>query len=224
MYEWHKQIWNDPYISRQMLKYHLNPSVDLASRKTDFIEASVNYIRERFNLREGKTVIDFGCGPGLYTTSLARLGCKVRGLDFSANSIDYAKTQAARLGLDIDYLHLNYLDYQAKEAFDLVTIIFCDYCVLSDEQRKKLLNIMKDSIKDDGYIFMDVCSEQMYEKIEEGTAFEIADNGFWSAQRHYIFKATFKYDINNVSLEKYTIVEKNRNIEIFNWLKHFTIA
>ncbi len=217
-------LWNDPYISKQMLKNHLNPSVDLASRKFDFIDASVNFIHNRFNMGEGKSVIDFGCGPGLYTTRLAQLGCKVRGLDFSINSIDYARTESARHGLDIEYLNLNYLDYQAKETFDLVTMIYCDYCVLSDDQRKTLLKIMKNSMKYNGHIFMDVCSNRMYENIEEGTAFElIVKDGFWSAQRHYVFKSTFKYDINRVSLEKYTIFENDRNIEILNWLKYFTI-
>ena len=218
-------LWNDPYISGQMLKNHLNPSVDLASRRFDFIDESVKFIEERFKLGKGKTIIDFGCGPGLYTTRLARLGCAVRGLDFSSNSIDYAKTEAASLALDIEYLHLNYLEYQANKHFDLATMIFCDYCVLSDEQRKILLEIMKDSIKNDGYIFMDVCSEHMYQNIEEGTIFELHENdGFWSAQRHYVFKSTFKYDISRISLEKYNIFEKDRNIEIFNWLKHFSFA
>ena len=218
-------LWNDPYISRQMLKNHLNPSVDLASRKLDFIDASVAFIQERFNLGEGKSVIDFGCGPGLYTVRLAQLGCKVRGLDFSANSIEYAKTEAARLGLDTEYFYLNYLDYQAKKIFYLVTMIFCDYCVLSDEQRKTLLKIMKNSMKDNGYIFMDICSEYMYQNMEEGTTFELHENdGFWSAQRHYVLKSTFKYDTDCVSLEKYNVFEKGRSIEIFNWRKHFSIA
>lgn len=88
-----------------------------------------------------------------------------------------------------------------------------------------LLEIMKDSIKDDGYIFMDVCSDHMCQNIEEGTTFELhANDGFWSAQRHYVFKSTFKYDISRVSLERYNISEKDRNIEIFNWLKHFTFV
>ncbi len=218
-------LWNDSYISRQMLKNHLNPAEDLASRKLNFIEASVAFMQKRFMLREGKTVIDFGCGPGLYTTRLARLGCKVRGLDFSANSINYARTEAARLGMDIEYLLMNYLDYQVPEAFDLVTMIYCDYCVLNDNQRKLLLKIMNESLKNSGFIFMDVCADHMYQNFMEGTTFEIVEkDGFWSAECHYVFKTTFKYDLNRVSLEKYYVCEKERNIEIYNWLKHFTIA
>jgi hypothetical protein len=104
-------------------------------------------------------------------------------------------------------------------------MINCDYCVLNDEQRKILLKIMKDSMKDNGYIFMDVCSDQMYKKIEEDTTFEsVEKDGFWSAQHHYVFKSIFKYELNHVTLDKYTIFEKDRSMEIFNWLKHFSIA
>lgn len=219
------ELWNDPYISGQMLKNHLNPAEDLASRKMDFIEASVAFMQKRFSLGEGKRIIDFGCGPGLYTARFSRLGCQVRGLDFSVNSIEYARADAARLGLDIEYLNLNYLDYHAQETFDLATMIYCDYCVLNDEQRKTLLKSMQNSLKDDGCIFLDVCSAQMYEKFHEGTTLEIAEkDGFWSARRNYVFKSTFKYDLQRVSLEKYTVFEENRNIEIYNWLKHFTLA
>lgn len=218
-------LWNDPYISRQMLKLHLNPEEELASRKMDFIEASAAFMQQKFGLREGKTVLDFGCGPGLYTTRFARLGCKVNGLDFSAQSIDYARMEAVRQGLDIEYRLINYLDYQASEAFDLVTMIYCDYCVLNDKQRKLLLKIMNECLKDDGFIFMDVCSEPMYKNLKEGTTFELIEkDGFWTPGCHYVFKSAFKYDLNRVSLEKYSVWEKERNIEIYNWLKYFTIA
>lgn len=218
-----EKLWNDPYISGQMLKCHLDPSSDLASRNLLFIEASVDFMKKRFNIGEGKAIIDFGCGPGLYTTRLARPGGRVRGLDFSTNSIDYARKEAERLGLDIGYLHQNYLDYQAGETFDLVTMIFCDYCVLSDDQRKRLLKILRDSLKEDGHVFLDVCTDRMYQKIEEGTEFQCFPGcGFWSGRRHYVFKSTFKYDVNRVSLDKYTIVEEDRTFEIYNWAKYFT--
>ncbi len=220
-----ESLWNDPYISQQMLKYHLDPSVDLASRRPEFIEASLALIQERFNLGKGKSVIDFGCGPGLYTSAWAQLGCKVRGLDFSLNSINYAREEAARSGLNIDYHYINYLNYQGREPFDLVTMIFCDYCALNLDQRKSLLKIMRASMKDSGYIFMDVPTEQMYKNMKENTNFEIADgNGFWSQQRHYIFQSTFKYDMNRVGLDKYTIIQADKTFEILNWVKCFTLS
>lgn len=104
-------------------------------------------------------------------------------------------------------------------------MIYCDYCVLNDNQRKMLLRVMNASLKDNGFIFMDVCSDQMYKDFREGTTFEIVEkDGFWSDQCHYVFKSAFKYDLNHVTLEKYSVWEKERNIEIYNWLKHFSMV
>ncbi len=41
------EFWNDEYISEQMLKAHLDPEFDGASRKSDFIEKSVAWITEQ---------------------------------------------------------------------------------------------------------------------------------------------------------------------------------
>ena len=216
-------LWTDPYISQQILKAHLDPASDLASKNHRFINSSVAFLQGRFNLGEGKSVMDFGCGPGLYTTRFAQLGCQVRGLDFSINSIDYARKEAERLGLNIEYLHQNYFEYQPTPTFDLVTMIFCGYSILNAVQRKELLKIMRSSLKKDGYIFLDVCTESLYEQIEEGTSLQrIEKDGFWSASPHFEFTSAFKYEENLVSLEKYTIVEEARTFEIYNWLKYFT--
>lgn len=38
-------FWNDEYISKQMLKAHLDPDFEGASRKLKFIEKSVDWIK-----------------------------------------------------------------------------------------------------------------------------------------------------------------------------------
>ena len=91
-----RDLWTEEHTSAQMLSYHLNESVDAASRNSEFINRSVAWIVSRFGIGEGSTVADFGCGPGLYTTRLAKRGAKVTGIDFSERSIEYAKGVAAR--------------------------------------------------------------------------------------------------------------------------------
>lgn len=216
-------LWNHPYISKQMLKAHLDPNSDNASRNWDFIASSAAFLRDRFGLEEGKSVVDFGCGPGLYTTRFAQMGCKVQGLDFSQNSLAYARNEAERLGLDIQYRYQNYLDYQPTEKYDLATMIFCDYCALNDSQRQKLLNIMRNSLKAEGHLFIDVCTEKFFDRIEEGISLSFVEkDGFWSPSPYFELISAFKYPESRVSLEKYTVVEANGTFEIFNWLKHYT--
>lgn len=52
---------------------------------------------------EGLRVLDIGCGGGLLSEPLARLGADVVAVDASANSISIAKARAQQQGLAIDY-------------------------------------------------------------------------------------------------------------------------
>ncbi|MCP4422255.1 MAG: methyltransferase domain-containing protein, partial [Chloroflexi bacterium] len=93
------ELWTDPHIAQQMLKYHLDQSNDRASRRLTFIDASVAWLQDRFNIGSGTRIADFGCGPGLYATRLAALGAEVTGIDFSANSLKYARETAVNQNL-----------------------------------------------------------------------------------------------------------------------------
>ena len=84
-------LWTDEYTSKQMLSFHLNEKVDISSRNAAFIEQSVEWIASYFNIGAGTKIADFGCGPGLYTTRLAKIQADVTGIDFSERSIEYAE-------------------------------------------------------------------------------------------------------------------------------------
>lgn len=51
----------------------------------------------------GRTVVDIGCGGGLFAEELARLGMNVIGVDPAEASLQAARTHARNSGLDIDY-------------------------------------------------------------------------------------------------------------------------
>ena len=47
-------------------------------------------------------------------------------------------------------------------------------------------------------------------------------NGFWSANDYFAFQHTFRYDQEAVSLDHFTVVEKDRTWDVYNWLKYFS--
>jgi len=49
------------------------------------------------------SIIDVGCGGGLVTEPMARLGAKITGIDASINNIEAAKLHAKKMSLNIDY-------------------------------------------------------------------------------------------------------------------------
>ena len=216
-------LWTDEYTSEQMLKYHLNDDVDLSSRNTAFIDRSVEWIASAFKIAAGTKIADFGCGPGLYTTKLAERGAIVTGIDFSENSINYAKKVSVENGLKINYVLANYLDFETTSIYDLITMIFCDFCALSPEQRKKMLLKFNSLLKPDGSVLLDVSSLNAFEQREEKALYEAnLLDGFWSADKYYGFQNTFKYEREKVVLDKYTLIEAGRIRTIYNWLQYFS--
>jgi SAM-dependent methyltransferase len=217
------ELWADEHTSKQMLEYHLNESIDVSSRNRNFIESSVEWIVSHFEVDKRTEIADFGCGPGLYTTRLADRGALVTGIDFSENSIKYAKQIAAQKGLTINYVQKNYLDFDTTDRFDLITMIMCDYCALSPEQRKIMLSKFYSLLKPDGSVLLDVYSLNGYNQKEESATYELNQlNGFWSPEDYYCFVNTFKYDKEKVILDKYTIIEESRRRVVYNWLQYFS--
>ncbi|MEM1132824.1 MAG: methyltransferase domain-containing protein [Pseudomonadota bacterium] len=217
-------LWTDTYRAQQMLALHLNESVDMSSRNAAFIDASTAWMIEQFDLKPGKSVCDFGCGPGLYASRLAQSGAAVTGIDFSENSIRYAREQAEKAQQQITYNHANYLEYEPQEQFDLITMIMCDYCALGPEQRRKLLGIFRKCLKDDGALLLDVYSMTAFAEREDASFYEKNQlNHFWCAEDYYCFVNSFTYKDEAVVLDKYSIFPESGGEEtVYNWLQYFS--
>ena len=217
------ELWTNEHTSKQMLKYHLDESIDLSSRNKSFIDHSVEWIVSHFGVDKKTEIADFGCGPGLYTTKLAECNANVTGIDISGNSIRYAKQVAAQKGLKINYIEANYLDAELTSSFNLITMIMCDFCALSPKQRKIMLTKFYALLKPGGSVLLDVYSFNRFKQKEEAVTYELNQlNGFWSPDDYYAFVNTFKYEKEKVILDKYTIIEESRKRIVYNWLQYFS--
>lgn len=129
-----KPFWDDEHISCEMLKAHLNPMEDKASRTKDTIEKSVAWIASFIPTKY--KILDLGCGPGLYSKRFSELGFDVTGVDFSKRSINYAKENDRQT----EYIYKNYLEIEYSDLFDVIIMIYCDYAALTEPERQKLLS------------------------------------------------------------------------------------
>ncbi|MDR2665396.1 MAG: class I SAM-dependent methyltransferase [Oscillospiraceae bacterium] len=84
------------------------------------------FLRSRGLLGGNDTVIDVGCGPGLFVAEFAHTAKHVTGLDFSARFIDYARKYAEVLGVkNVDFRQCDFNELDVGEAglagaYDLV--------------------------------------------------------------------------------------------------------
>src|SRR5262249_57385978 len=85
--------------------------------------AAAHFGRDSKSLRpfEGLTLLDIGCGGGLLSEPMARLGFAVTGADASEKNIGTARAHAAQAGLAIAYRAITAEALAAEGAlFDIV--------------------------------------------------------------------------------------------------------
>ncbi|MGH9808240.1 MAG: bifunctional 2-polyprenyl-6-hydroxyphenol methylase/3-demethylubiquinol 3-O-methyltransferase UbiG, partial [Terriglobia bacterium] len=71
----------------------------------------------------GKQVLDIGCGGGILSEAMARLGAKVTGIDLSEKPLRVAQLHLLESGLSISYQQVSAeaLAEEKAGAFDVVT-------------------------------------------------------------------------------------------------------
>lgn len=215
-------FWDDEHISNQMLKAHLDPNFEGASRKLQFIEKSVRWIKELVPAASYNRLLDFGCGPGIYAEKFTQAGYEVTGVDFSRRSIQYAIESAKKNNMDICYLCHDYLQMDLGKTYDFATMIYCDYGALSTSDRKILMNTAYHHLRPGGKFLLDVFSIVKYRGFEETQTWEICENGgFWSQEPYICFHGCYKYS-GNVTLEHTAVVSEKAIRNFYLWNTYFS--
>lgn len=216
------KFWDDEHISKGMLEAHLNPEWDAATRNHDFITKSADWIASIADSKQNKKLLDLGCGPGLYAERFYKNGFQVTGIDFSKRSIEYAKNSAEKNDFTIEYIYQNYLDITYQEEFDVITLIYCDFSVLSTEDRCKLLQNVYRALKPNGIFILDSFTPNHDQDRKESQIWYRCEGGFWNEKKHLCLESFYRYDDSNTRL-KQTVVITEDTVECYNiWDHTFT--
>ncbi len=216
------RFWTDPHIARQMLAFHLDPEIDAASRRPETIDRSTAWIAQIPGLQPGAQVLDLGCGPGLYAARLAQAGFQVTGVDFSQNSIDYARETARQQNLRIDYRCQDYLQLSDEALYDAALLIYGDFCPLSPEQRARLLANLRRALKPGGYFILDVSTPRLRQQAGLKNGWYATAGGFWKPGPHLVLEQGFAYP-GDIYLDQYTVIEADGKISLYrNWFQDYT--
>ena len=74
---------------------------------------------KKYPLRNLK-ILDIGCGGGLISEPMTRLGAAVTGIDASSKNINTAKAHAKKNNLNITYLNCQPEDLDTKNKYDII--------------------------------------------------------------------------------------------------------
>lgn len=213
-------MWTDPYISKQLLELHINPAHDIASRSQVKIELVTNWILEHTDKPQMK-ILYLGCGPGLYAERLVQKGHSVVGVDFSENSIQYATRQANEKQLDIQYLKYNYLDLDFDNQFDLVILIYLDFCALLPKERDKVLENIYRALKKDGLFVFDVVNERNIDQKTIPQSWEVQKSGFWKSTPYIALTNGYHYPEAKVLANNHIIIGEQDRVDTYIFWSHY---
>ncbi|MCL2773507.1 MAG: class I SAM-dependent methyltransferase [Oscillospiraceae bacterium] len=215
-------IWTDEYVSKGMLESHLDRDGDGASRPFAFMDKSVEWIYSIAPPEKYKNVLDLGCGPGLYCERFYDKGYNVTGVDWSERSIEYAKDHAVSTGRKIDYVLKNYLTMDYENVFDIAVIISYDFCVLSKNDRRLLLEKIYKALRPGGKFIFDVTTTKLL-STEESRKWDYHPNGCFSSEKpHICFNLYYCYPEDETNLTQ-TIILSDGDCDCFHiWHHYFT--
>lgn len=215
-----RNIWTDTYIAKQMLMAHLDQGTDAASRRMETIEKTAMFINKR--VKKGSTILDLGCGPGLYAERLCESGHLVTGIDFSENSINYARNSAKNKGMEIKYICKSFFDMEYEECFDMAMQIYGELGTFSDESRDQLLRLTLKALKPGGIFIFDVSTPSKEHEIGKVEKSWYVDNkGFWRKGEHLVLEEKIYYE-DNIKLEQFTVIDEEEVVTYRNWFHDYT--
>ena len=158
----------------------------------------LEYITSRLDIRD-KKILDIGCGGGILSEELSKMGAKVTGIDSSKKSINIAQKHAKEQDLDIEYINGSILDISNLGNYDC---IICLEMIEHIHEPKKLIEKIKSISQKKSHLFMSTINRNfksfIFAKIFAEYILEVVPRG-----THQYAKFVTPYELN-------TMLEQNK--------------
>ena len=123
------------------------------------IKFIIRFIRKYYKIDTLKPLknincLDVGCGGGILTERLVRLGGNVTGIDVTKNSINIAKDHAKKSNLKINYLNLNMDSFIKKFPNTQFDLIIASEVIEHVDNRTEFFFQISELLKDKGILIL----------------------------------------------------------------------
>ena len=160
--------------------------------------------------RYGKQVLELGSGTGRVAVPLARAGCEVTGLDYSAAMIAQARRRVSKAGVQVAFVEGDMRDFHLGRTFDLVLLPKNTLChLLTPADFAACLACVREHLRPGGAFILDVLVPSLkdlaYDPSEERPLWDVLDSGTGSTihirqRSHYdphtqVDALTFTYSV-----------------------------
>lgn len=132
------------------------PSVRAPGISAGADDPTADLVWRLLDLRPGMRVLDLACGHGSLANRLAVRGCLVTGLDSSEVFLDRARTDAAVLGVEVDYVAGDMRVLPWRNHFDRVLNWSTAFGYFDDEANRGVLAGIAGALRSGGRFAMDL--------------------------------------------------------------------
>ncbi|WP_373317403.1 bifunctional 2-polyprenyl-6-hydroxyphenol methylase/3-demethylubiquinol 3-O-methyltransferase UbiG [Shewanella algidipiscicola] len=125
----------------------------------------LNFIDQTVGGLFGKRVLDVGCGGGILSESMARIGAKVDGLDMGTEPLDVARLHALETGVELNYIQDTAEAHRDNHlgTYDVVT---CMEMLEHVPDPASVIQACSDMVKPGGYVFFSTINRNIRAYIE----------------------------------------------------------
>ena len=137
------EVFDEDYL------YFYEPFVDDAS------DEQVPLIWELFELEPGMELLDLACGHGRIANRLAERGVRVTGLDATPLFLRLAREDAARRGVDVEYVEGDMRELPWEARFDRVLSWFTSFGYFGDDDNRRVLREAHRALRPGGRLLIE---------------------------------------------------------------------
>jgi SAM-dependent methyltransferase len=119
-------------------------------------EGQITFIESALGMTKGMRVVDLGCGHGRHTNEFARRGYSAIGIDLTAGFVDVARAEAAKEGLESQFVHADLRLFVAENTFDRAVCLFDVIGFFEDSDHEQILRNTWASLKPGGKLLLDI--------------------------------------------------------------------
>jgi SAM-dependent methyltransferase len=183
----HQLPWNDPAFSERMLRWHLDPDTDMASRRPERIARHCDWLEGRLGPGPHR-ILDVGCGPGLYLHELARRGHAGVGFDFAPAPLRWAAETAAAGDLDCEFFAADLLDLPGDLAdrtgpCDAVTFWFGEFHSFPPAAAARFMPLLASCLRPGGVFVLEFQPRDIFVE-EDATRWSVETSGPFADEPH----------------------------------------
>ena len=153
----------------------------------------LKYITSRLEIKN-KKILDIGCGGGILSEELSKMGAKVTGIDSSKKSINIAKKHAKERDLEIEYINGSILDVSNPGNYDCVV---CFEMIEHIHEPKKLIEKIGTITQKKSQLFISTINRNLksfiFAKIFAEYILNVVPKG-----THQYAKFITPYELNNI--------------------------